>query len=332
MDTEPGLGWKETYLLGSQASEETLIRKFVTDINKIQVENRDRAHAPGILRAFHAKIHVGTTSARFEVLPDIPAKLRIGFLQPNRYYNAHVRLSNASGTVQPDAKRDLRGIAIRISLEDGHWQDLIMTNAAASHGRDAIQFMEFAKAAAGSKLTMLPKLVWRIGLLETIRMILTVIRQTSRPVASLATEQFWSRAPYALVPYALKFSLKPKDSVKQNIREAGDNYLREDLQKRLAAGEILFDLNVQLWRNEKQTPIEDSSKEWSEFRSRPITIARLRILQQELATPEANLEKARIDNLAFNPWNTVSEVRPLGSMNRARQLVYQSSAARRSSN
>ena len=69
MDTGSGIGWRETYLLGSQASEETLISKFVTDINKIQVGNRDSAHAPRIARAFHAMIHVGTSNARFEVLP-----------------------------------------------------------------------------------------------------------------------------------------------------------------------------------------------------------------------------------------------------------------------
>jgi hypothetical protein len=165
-------------------------------------------------------------------------------------------------------------------------------------------------------------------------MLLTVVRQTSRPVVSLATEQFWSRAPYAFGPYALKFSLKPRAGGQQNPRRrrAGDGYLREDLQERLEAGEILFDFNVQLWIDEKRTPIEDSSVEWSESDSRPITIAKLRIFQQKLATPEADLEKARVNNLAFNPWNTVSEIRPLGSMNRARRLVYQSSAALRSAN
>ena len=334
MDTEPGLGWRESYLLGSQASEESLISKFVTDINKIQVENRESGHAPRIARAFHAKIHAGTSKARFEVLPDIPEKLRIGFLQPGKSYHADVRFSNASGIVQPDSKGDLRGIAVRISLEDGHWHDLLMTNAAASHERNALQFMDFSSAATGGKFSMLPKLLWKVGPRETIRMLLTVVRQTSRPVTSLAVEQFWSRAPYAFGPYALKFSLKPQAGGPQNprTRRAGDDYLREDLQERLEAGEILFDFNVQLWTEEKRTPIEDSSVEWSESDSRPITIAKLRIFQQQLATPEADLEKARVNNLAFNPWNTVREIRPLGSMNRARRLVYQSSAAFRSAN
>ena len=110
---------------------------------------------------------MGTSNARFEVLPDIPKKLRIGFLKPNKGYNVHVRFSNASGIVQPDSKWDLRGIAVRISLEDGHWHDLLMTNAAASHERNALQFMDFASAAAGSKFSMVPKLLWKIGPLET---------------------------------------------------------------------------------------------------------------------------------------------------------------------
>jgi hypothetical protein len=332
MVTEPGLGWKETYLLGSQANEESLIRKFATDINRIQTEYRDRARPARVSRAVHAKIHVGTCKAQFEVLPEIPTKLRIGLFQPDSRYHAEVRFSNASGAVQPDAKPDLRGIAVRVWLEDGRWHDLLMTNAAASHERNALQFMIFTSAAAGSKFTMLLKLLSRVGLLETIRMLRTVFEQTSRPVDSLATEQFWSRAAYTFGPYALKFSLKPHACGQHNPRpdRISPNYLAEDLRDRLAAGGIVFDFNVQLFVDEKRTPIEDNAVEWLEADSGPITIARLRILQQDLSTSAAKVENARIDGLAFNPWNVVGEVRPLGSMNRARRLVYESSALLRS--
>jgi catalase len=333
MVTEPGLGWKETYLAGSQAKEESLIRKFAADINRIQTEYRDRARPARVLRCVHAKIHLGTCQAQFEVLPEIPTKLRIGLFQPDSRYHAEVRFSNASGAVRPDAESDLRGIAIRVWLEDGRWHDLLMTNATASHEKNAREFMVFTgAAAAGSKFTMVLKLLSQVGPWATIRMLRIIEKQTSRPVYSLATEQFWSRAAYAFGPYALKFSLKPHACGQHNPRadQISPNYLAEDLRDRLAAGGIGFDFNVQLFVDEKRTPIEDNAVEWLEADSQPITIARLRILQQDLSTSAAKVENARIDGLAFNPWNVVGEVRPLGSMNRARRLVYESSALLRS--
>jgi hypothetical protein len=35
------------------------------------------------------------------------------------------------------------------------------------------------------------------------------------------------------------------------------------------------------------------------------------------------------DELAFNPWNTTDEFRPLGNLNRARKVAYDASAAHR---
>lgn len=326
--TTPRTDWEETYLGGSEFAEAELVRTFMEDIHVIQAENKAKGRSPSFARAFHAKIHAGIENARFEVLPTIPDFLQVGYFQPNKSYNALVRFSNASGTVQPDKKPDLRGVAVRVVVDSRTAHDFLMTNAAASHARDARQFMAFAKAAAGSKLTLLPKLIFSVGLAETIRMLSTVIRQTSRHVSSLATEQFWSRAPYKFGPYAIKFTLVPTEQPKGPSGQ-DDNYLREDLTERLRKGPVVFDFKIQTWVGNKETPIEDGTVEWLEKDSPLIPVARLTIPCQDIATAQAEAVTNRVNELAFNPWDTTEEFRPLGSLNRARRLVYKSSAGLR---
>ena len=54
-----------------------------------------------------------------------------------------------------------------------------------------------------------------------------------------------------------------------------------------------------------------------------MTLAQLVIPSQELDAKD----EAEIDAYSFNPWNaSIDDFRPLGSMNRARRLVYFASA------
>jgi catalase len=323
--SDPPQGWHEEYLCGCELAEAELIRKFMVEINEVQANNKARGHLRAADRALHAKTHAGICNARFSVVPELPERFTTGFLQPGKDYQAIVRFSNASGIPQPDTKNDLRGVAIRVLSDGGKAHDFLMTNAAASHARDAVQFMAFAKAGAGTKIALLPRLVWEIGLLEAIRMLGIVIRQVSRPVSSLATERFWSRSPYALGPYAVKFTLVPTQSSDQAPRLVEDNYLRKELATRLKKGPVIYDFKIQQWRDEKTTPIEDATVEWKEVDSKLETIAQLRIPSQDLTTAEAMASEDLVNKLEFNPWNTTTVFRPLGSLNRARRLVYKSS-------
>jgi hypothetical protein len=83
---------------------------------------------------------------------------------------------------------------------------------------------------------------------------------------------------------------------------------------------------VQRYVNADRTPIEDGTVEWKEADAPLVTIARLIIPAQELDASD----EAEIDGYSFNPWNaSLDDFRPLGSMNRARRLVYSASAKMR---
>jgi len=322
-----GLNWNESYLDGSAAAEAAFIEQALRDINTVQEMNKARGHAQTYGRAFHAKIQAGVKNAIFRIAPDLPESLRVGHFQPGKEYPAAVRLSNASGLVQPDTAKDLRGIAVRVFVGDKEIHDYLGTNGSVNHARNARQFIQFAKAGAGSRLLMLPRLICSVGLSETVRMLRTVIKQSSRPVESLCQETYWSRAPYLFAKLALKFQFTPSKSEALQV-EKTENYLRADLLARLRLGDVVFDYQVQLFQDETSTPIEDGAVEWA---SPLITVAQLLIPQQDLNENSALAAQAEVENLEFNPWNTSALFRPLGSLNRARRLVYEASVKLRKS-
>ena len=55
----------------------------------------------------------------------------------------------------------------------------------------------------------------------------------------------------------------------------------------------------------------------------------LTIAREDLSTADALAQAQIIAGMAFNPWNTTDEFRPLGNLNRARKAVYDSSSAHR---
>jgi hypothetical protein len=74
-------------------------------------------------------------------------------------------------------------------------------------------------------------------------------------------------------------------------------------------------------------PVEDVSVEWDEDKSKPVTVATIRIPQQ---TVDPDGEFARqCEHMSFNPWHALAEHRPMGGMNRLRKVVYAASINRR---
>ena len=329
--SEPGLGWTERFLDGSPAAEQRLFERFAEEIKQVQAQIRDREMAPEIRRAFHAKMHAGVTNAELRIRPDLAEDLRSGIFQPGAIHPTTVRLSNASGAMEPDSERDLRGVAVRVRVSADKDQDFLMTNAAASHARDARQFMVAAKATASkSRLGMILRLVRRLGPIETVRMLL-VIARSARKVDSLVTEQYSSRAAFTIGPYAVKLRLQPVRSAQRTPDgpngASGDDFLREDLAARLKRSDVVWDLQIQRYRDEHRTPIEDGTVLWDENVSPAETVGQLVIPRQDLTTADARATAEEVDRLEFNPWTALPEHRPLGSLNRARRIVYPASGA-----
>lgn len=129
----------------------------------------------------------------------------------------------------------------------------------------------------------------------------------------------------------VRFLLRPAPgSAPAPAPDRGDpDFLHREFADRLARGAVEYDLCVQRFVDERRTPVEDASVEWTDGMSPALPVARLTIPGQDLDTAEALATARRIEDLAFNPWYTTEEFRPLGNINRARKAAYQASSAHR---
>jgi len=330
--------WKETMAGGSPEAERAEFDRLARDIMVVQLKKAKTASAHGVPhrvdRAFHAKSTLATDRAELTFL-DLPGDLRAGFAQPGRTYPVTVRFSNAEGTGQPDNKPDLRGVALRVEVSPEESHDLLMTNFPVSHARNARQFVEFAKATAGGRLSQalgILRLIRLFGLRETVRMLRNVLTARGRTVSSVATETYWSRGAARWGPaLAVRYLLRPAPDTVPAPRPPADDpdYLSTEAARRLARGDVRFELCIQRYVDEESTPIEDTAVAWKERVSPAEPVAVLTLARGDLSTVDALAQAQLIDAMAFNPWNTTDEFRPLGNLNRARKAVYDAGSAQR---
>jgi hypothetical protein len=334
---ESAAAWTEMYVGGSAKAERVAFDRLAKTIMRVQLKNRKSAGAhgvrPAVDRAFHAKTTLTVDDAELRFL-DIPHELRVDFARPGAVYPTMVRFSNAAGAAQPDSRPDLRGVALRVTVSPGQQHDLLMTNFPVSHARDARQFVTFADATAGggvSRLVGLARLVVVCGPFETVRMLRTVLAGR-RTVPSIATETYWSRGAIRWGDtLAVRYLLRPvpdTPSAPEPSRYDPD-FLAHEAWRRLAAGDVRFELCVQRFRDSTSTPIEDTAVPWTERISPAEPVAVLTIGRRDMAGAGAVAEPSALRSVDFNPWNTTDRFRPLGNLNRARKAAYDASAAHR---
>lgn len=337
MRSVPDLPGSRAWRDGLERITEAQIQKLVDDVHAIQdiVASREtrpnHRDGPALQRGFHAK---GTgLSARLKVRNGVPGNLRVGlFAQAGREFDAIVRFSNAFSVNQSDSKFDQRGLAIRVFLGSDRTsavQDFLMTNTPVSFGRDAQQFVET------SRLLVVHSMPVALALLlarpERFRILRQLFSGLTTP--SYAVERYWSRTPFQIGEYAMKYMVQsdasgPTDGLLSRIRNLfKPNYLREDISARSRHG-IRFDFRIQLYRDEQRTPIENPSKEWEEADAPFASVAELTIPNPTATATEVEQLNDELEKMAFSPWNTI-DFPPLGTMNLARKAVYDESAEKR---
>ncbi|QCX75497.1 Catalase-related peroxidase [Streptomyces sp. YIM 121038] len=328
----------ERYLGGSPEAERRVFERLARELMRVQAVNKRAAGAGSLARTQHAKAALGVENARLRFHDDLPDALRGGFARPGAEYPATVRLSNASGIRQADGAADLRGIAVRVDVSADESHDLLATNWPVSHAKDAREFVAFARAMAGARsrlraaLGLFVKLPLAVGPATATRMRRTVRAATRHAVTSLAGETYWSRGAILWGDAGpVRYLLRPAGGAAPGPRSdrRDPNHLRRDLEHRLAGADVSFDLCVQRYVDETRTPIEDGATDWREAVAPALPVARLTIPSQDLDTAAARAAAGRVEELAFNPWYTTDDFRPLGNLNRARKAAYEASAAHR---
>jgi hypothetical protein len=321
----PSTDWKETPAEGEAEHLEQLAQ---------QVLELQKKHADGAKgRALHAKAHSGL-EAEFTVLPELPEHARIGLFAKPGSLRAYARFSNGSAARRSDKEPDVRGFAIKVvgvagkklipGMEDAQTQDFLMIRSAALAFKDADEFVRFLAITEPAALLPVRALA-AFGLLKGPRILARVLKGVSSRPASLATEAFYSAAAIRFGPYAVHYAVEPKE--KGGGAPADD--LGAELAARLAKGPVDYDFKVQFFVDENKTPIEDPSVEWKTEDAPFVTLARLRLLQQDVASDRGRKIAQAVEGFSFDPWHALLEHRPLGNIMRARAAAYRMSVLER---
>jgi hypothetical protein len=159
--------------------------------------------------------------------------------------------------------------------------------------------------------------------------LLAMMKLKQIPSVNVLLSSYWTMGAVRHGDYIAKIRIAPDPVsadavVRRTIDPAvASEVIRPALVAELQERPYEFDIQVQLCTDLQRTPVEDLTVEWPEQLSPYVTVAKLRLPQQDISG-EDNLEK--MDALSFTPWRVTAEHAPLGNIMRARREVYRQSS------
>jgi hypothetical protein len=319
-----GLGLGEERI---EPDEEKTIAEII-QINLSTLVTQDRP----VERGQHPKHH-GCVRATFTVLPDVPAHLRRGiFAQPDSY-DALIRFSN--GRQQDDREPDAHGMAIKLlnvpgpKLMGGHehetTQDFVLVDHETFFQSGLKDYAAFNRGSAAAKRGLVGKLLFAGKLKLFDRALLERVQEFAgkRPSSPLGTH-YWSTTPYRLGTQAVKYMAVSHQQAPAGAGVSAKNGLSQALAAHLSNREARFDFGVHVQTDPERHPVEDVTVSWSRNGAEFVKLATIVIPKQDV-DPKASLAQ----DLAFSPWHSLAEHRPLGAINRVRGAVYAAMSKKR---
>jgi hypothetical protein len=314
--------------------DEAVIIQSIADLTASTVR---RQYPRGSLarRDAHPKHHA-IVRAEFRV-DEVPADLRHGIFAAPGMYPAWIRFSNGSPTPNPDARKDQRGMAIKLldvpgpkmlsGESNGRTQDFVLASAPCFFIRNVRDYVQFTHAAtSNSKLRLLAYffrgLPWHWRLHE-----LGALNRSLHHAEDMLVLRYWSQTPYRLGPHIVKYSARPIRPLAPETAGAGTpDYLRERLAVRLAREAVTYEFLVQRRTDPAAMPVDDATIEWDEARAPFERVATIVIPVQRF---DSSAQMTMAEQISYTPWHTRPEHEPVGVVNRTRRVVYETVSALR---
>ena len=301
-------------------------------------ERKEEQGAKAIaVRDAHPKAH-GCVKAKFHVENNLNSSLSKGVFVPDKTYDAWIRFSNSNADPsRADRKGDGRGMAIKLlgipgrklleSQSQAQTQDFIMISHPVFIIDDPSDYLSLVEAA--NSATWLDKLLTpiKVPFILGFQGMVNSFQTTDLEIANPLQTRYWSMVPYQLGTgpdrQAIKFSARPFSGsscpvIQDTIPSDPDNnFLRQTLQNTLTNGSACMEFLVQ-----PRTPsmsVENSKEEWKESDAPFFKVATIEIPKQVFDSPQQN---TFCEDLSFNPWHSLPDHRPLGSVNRLRKAIY----------
>ena len=301
---------------------EDIRASFIDKFQKKRIEHGERPAERAVFRKQH-----GVAKGRLTVSDTCPAKFRVG-LWAGGPYDVWMRWSSDAPPNVPDQKNNTLGFALKLFGVKGptlatdnplaSTADLIFQNSDIFFVNDAHEMAAISSDEEGEAFTA-------VHLRSKL-----ILDEMAKEERSLVAARYSSTLPYALGESIVKYRLIAAEPVQTEAPGSSPNYLAEDLKKRLKAGAVSFLIEAQSYVDDSVTPIDRATERWEEKTSPFVTVARLDIAAQDI---DQAGQAAYGESLAFSPWRTLYDNRPLGSIADARRIAYPASAAvRRSTN
>jgi len=294
----------------------------ITDqmIASIKAISRQR-HPDGVIKRFNQSKGLGCFDASFEVIPDLPANLKVGLFAHARSYPARIRFANA--TQDDDNKKDFRGMSIKLLDVEGTslWgengtQDFILNSYPALFAANPEHFLDFINATREDR-------TWAYLTNPSHWYSLNVVMSGRKKIASPFDISYFSTTPYRFgmnKSVAVKYAVTPCSTYESKMSEPNDrNYLSIAMNRHLEKEDACFEFKVQFQKDAKHMPVENSAVVWDESESPFISVAKITISKQDFFGEQA---VARCESMSFNPWQSLPEHKPIGGINRVRGAVY----------
>ena len=275
-----------------------------------------------MMRQAESKMH-GCLRAQFTVLKDIDPKYRVGVFAEPKTFDAILRFSNAATGITNDAKKDQRGLAMKLIGVEGEklmidehgadTQDFIGLNYETFVAKSVKEFNGLLKAFTSGKFKLLLYALnpFHWGLLRRVSKAASII-------GSLLEQNYWSTTAFQLGDgQAMKFMFRSTLYQESEVpAKPSPDFLKERMSEFLKESDVSFDFLVQLQTNADKMPIEDPTVKWS---SEFVKIGILHIPKQHF---DEDKNRQFGEALSFNPWHSLPVHRPLGGLNRARLAIY----------
>jgi len=139
-------------------------------------------------------------------------------------------------------------------------------------------------------------------------------------VSSLTHTDFYTALPHAFgTDHAATLRITPCVSTFNWPKLPTATMYRDRLTQYLQKNDLCFHMQALQFIDQKQTPIEDATTVWTEnSHNKWTTIATITIPKQAI-----NIDEDFCIKTTYNPWNIITEHKPLGGIHRTRGYVYQ---------
>ncbi len=319
----------EGQLHSASLSEEEEIAKEIASLFQSTVRVPPIPGSKLVRRPVFAKDQ-SCVKATFSVNENLPESFRVGIFKSSSPYNAIVRFAN-DGPFGSDQSKGARGMSIKLSGVSGDkilegetlakTQDFVMQNYPIFFTKTAADFLAFTQS--GLSGDPIQQKQFAAAHPETKR-ILDLI--DAEVLSDPLDGTYWTPTPYRFGDRAMKYMVKPcaPPPPTNSKPRVGEHYLRENLMTHNALEDSCFDFMIQLQKDEASMPLDDATVLWSLDESPFIPVAKIQIAKNQDLKSTARQEAC--EYLSFTGWHALPEHEPLGSINRARKIVYKTLA------